>query len=298
MTALTGLLTHVLDVILPVLLCIGVGVLLARVGVPFDRKTLSGLVQTVGYPTLIVSHISAGHVQPLEFAVMAAAAAAAVASFVALGWAFLLLLRMPPRAFIAPMSLNNTGNIGLPVATLAFGDAGLSYALAFMVVVLLGIFTYGTWVPLGSVSLKALVTSPVLYAIVLALLLLGFGWQLPKPVASAFDILGGMVVPTLLLLLGHTLAGLGRDGLGKGTLLALWHLAMGVSVGFGLAWVFGFSGTERGVFILLCMMPVSVATYLFVEQYQPAQAPTAAGFILASTVLSFLALPVVMAYGI
>jgi predicted permease len=46
MTALTGLLTHVLDVILPVLLCIGVGVLLARVGVPFDRKTLSGLVQT------------------------------------------------------------------------------------------------------------------------------------------------------------------------------------------------------------------------------------------------------------
>ncbi len=298
MADVTELLAHVLDVILPVLFCIGVGVVLARIRVPFDRRTLSNLVQTVGYPALIVSHISAGHIQPLEFALMAAAAATAIATFVVVGAAFLVLLRMPLRAFIAPMSLNNTGNIGLPVAMLAFGDAGLSYAFAFMVVVLLGIFTYGTWVPRGSVSLQALVTSPVLYAIALALLMLGFGWELPKPVASAFDILGGLVVPTLLLLLGHTLAGLGRDGLGRGTVLALWHLAMGIGVGFGLAWVFGFSGTERGVFVLQCMMPVSVATYLFVEQYQPAQAPTAAGFILASTVVSFLALPVVMAYGV
>jgi predicted permease len=211
MTESTGLLTHLLDVILPVLLCIGLGVLLARVGGPFDRKTLSGLVQTVGYPALIVSHISAGHVPPLEFAVMAGAAAA-VATFVVLGGAFLLLLRVPLRAFIAPMSLNNTGNIGLPVATLAFGDAELTYALAFMVVVLLGTFTYGAWVPRGAVSLKALLTSPVLFAIALALLLLGFGWQLPKTLASAFDILGGLAVPVLLLLLGTPSPGSAATG--------------------------------------------------------------------------------------
>jgi len=47
------------------------------------------------------------------------------------------------------MSLNNTGNIGLPVALLAFGAAGLSYAFALMVVVLLGVFT---WCPRCSPS--------------------------------------------------------------------------------------------------------------------------------------------------
>ncbi|WP_058554756.1 AEC family transporter [Thiohalocapsa sp. ML1] len=298
MEPLPELLHHVLNVILPVLLCIGVGVLLARIDAPFDRKSLSKLVQTVGYPALIVSHISEGHVAVQAFAVMAAAAASAVLAFVLIGGAFLLLVRLPLRAFIAPMSLNNTGNIGLPVAMLAYGDAGLSYAFAFMVVVLLGIFTYGSWVPRGEVSLRTVLTSPVLYAIAIALTMLGLGLHLPQPLAPAFDILGGLVVPLLLLLLGHTLAGLDRRGLGIGTLLALCHLAIGAGVGFGLAWAFGFTGTERGVFILMAMMPVSVATYLFVEQYQPEQAPKAAGFIMASTVLTFVALPVVMAFGI
>lgn len=298
MASLLELLHHVLDVVLPVLLCIGVGAALARLAVPFDRKSIASLVQNVGYPTLIVSHLSQGHVSVGEFGAMAGVAAVSIGLFVLLAGSFLLLVRLPLRAFIAPMSLNNTGNVGLPVALLAFGDAGLTYAFAFMVVVLLGVFTYGTWVPKGEVSLRTIATSPVLYAIALALLLLAFRLELPKPVGDAFDILGGMAVPLMLVMLGHTLAMLDRRALGRGTLLALVHLALGIGIGFGLAAAFGFTGTERGVLILMCMMPVSVASYLFVEQYTPEQAPTAAGLILASTVLSFVALPVVMAYGL
>jgi predicted permease len=292
------LLHHVLNVVLPVLLCIGVGAVLAWLAVPFDRRSFSALIQYVGYPTLIVSHLSEGHVAAAQFGIMAGAAVAAIVAFVLIGGVFLTLARLPLRAFIAPMSLNNTGNIGLPVAMLAFGEAGLSYAFAFMVVVLLGVFTYGTWVPKGEVSLRTVATSPVLYAIALALVLLAFGLELPKPVASAFEILGGMAVPLMLVMLGHTLATLDRGSLGTGSVLAVFHLAMGLGVGFGLAWLFGFTGTERGVLILMCLMPVSVGTYLFVEQYTPEHAPAAAGLILVSSLLTFLALPVVMAFGL
>lgn len=289
---------HVANVVLPITLCVLVGYGLAVLKLPFDRKMIGALVANVGYPTLLVSHLSAGHVAPASFLVMAGAAAVALAVFVVVAVIFLKLIGLPLRAFIAPMTLNNVGNVGLPVAALAFGDAGMSYSFAFLLVVLLGIFTYGTWVPRGEVSIRSILTSPVIYAIVVALLLLATGQRLPKPLASAFELLGGFAVPLMLLTLGHTLATLKRVSLGRGALLACFHLVMASATGFGLAGLFGFAGTERGVFILMCLMPVSVATYLFVELYTPEHAQDVASLILVSTLMTLLVLPVVMTYGL
>ena len=293
---MTELIGHIANVVLPIALCVLIGYALAVVKLPFDRKLIGTLVQNVGYPTLVISHLSAGHVALSSFLVMAGAALAALAVFVAVSAVFLKLIGLPLRAFIAPLSLNNVGNIGLPVAALAFGDAGLSYSFAFMIVVLLGIFTYGTWVPRGSVNVQDVLTSPVIYALASALLLVGLDLHLPKPLASAFGILGGLAIPLMLLTLGHTLATLKLSTIGRGTLLAGFHLVMASATGFGLATLFGFSGTERGIFILMCLMPVSVATYLFVELYTPEHAPDAASLILISTLLTVLVLPVVLTY--
>jgi predicted permease len=295
---MTELFGHVANVVLPIALCVGVGYGLAVVRLPFDRKMIGGLVQNVGYPTLVISHLSEGHIALTSFVAMAGAAAAALAVFVAAAAIFLRLVRLPLRAFLAPMSLSNVGNVGLPVAALAFGSAGLAYSFAFLVVVLLGIFTYGTWVPRGEVSIREALTSPVLYAIAIALVLLGTGAHLPAPLHSAFSILGGLSIPLMLLTLGNTLATLSIAAIGRGAMLAIFHLVMVAAAGFGLAALFGFTGTERGVFILMCMMPVSVATYLFVELYTPEQAPDAASLILVSTLLTVFALPVVMTYGL
>ena len=46
----------------------------------------------------------------------------------------LAALGLPIRAFLSPLMLNNVGNIGLPMNVFAFGDQGLAYALAFLVV--------------------------------------------------------------------------------------------------------------------------------------------------------------------
>jgi predicted permease len=256
------------------------------------------LVQNVGYPALVISHLSAGHVTLSSFLVMAGAALTCVATFVVVSGFFLKLIGLPLRAFIAPMSLNNVGNIGLPVTLLAVGDVGLSYSFAFVVVVLLGVFTYGTWVPRGEISLKGVLSSPVIYAIAVALLLMGLEMHLPKPLASAFEILGGLAIPLMLLTLGHTLATLTIGSIRRGAMLAGFHLLMALAAGFGLANLFGFAGIERDVFILMCLMPVSVATYLFVELYAPEHAQDAASLVLVSTLMTVLVVPTVMAYGL
>ncbi len=81
-------------------------------------------------------------------------------------------------------------------------------------------------------------------------------------------------------------------------MLASFHLLMASATAFGLASLFGFAGTERGVFILMCLMPSSVGTYLFVELYTPAHAQDVASLIMVSTLMTVLVLPIVMTYGL
>ncbi len=292
------LVLHVLNVVAPVLLCVLVGFGLARFKLPFDNRMVTMLVSSVGYPTLIISHLAAGHVAFGDFLVMMAGALAAVACFGAVAFGFLAVAGLPPRSFLAPLMLNNVGNIGFPVCALAFGAAGGAYAIAFLAVVLTGVFTIGMWLPMGKAKLGDLARKPVLYAVAIALVLMGTGTRLPAPIDQTFTILGGLAVPLLLLTLGHTLATLKTGTLWRGCVLALFHLVMAGGVAFALTHLFGFSGVARGVFILMCMMPPSVATYLWVDMYDPDHAPDVAGFILISTLMTVVVLPLVLTFWI
>ncbi|WP_299666835.1 AEC family transporter [uncultured Ruegeria sp.] len=289
---------NVLNVVLPVLICAGIGYCLALIRAPFDNKVIGGIVSRVGYPTLIISHLSTTKIAVDTFLDVMTAAALAIAGFGLLGFVTLKLLRLPVRAFLTPLMHGNVGNIGLPITLLALGDAGMAYTMGFVVVVLISIFTIGMWIPAGEFSPKKLATSPIIYAVALSLVLMATGYSLPQPIAKSFDILGGLSIPLMLLTLGHTLATLRIKSLGRAILLTALHLAMAVIIAGALVWIFGFTGAERGAVILCCLMPSSVATYLFIDQHMPEYGPDVAGFILVSTLTTILVLPVALSYWI
>jgi len=287
---------NVSDVIAPVLICVLVGFALAKAQLPFDNKMISSLIPKVGYPTLILSNLT-GHDALLdELLEIMLATAAMIVCFGGIGFAVLKLMRLPVRAYLSPMMLNNTGNIGLPVCALAFGDLGLTLGMGSFVMVQVGLYTVGIALPRGKLDFGDLVRQPAIYAVILALVMMATGTDLPKPVDSAFTILGGLVIPLMLLTLGHTLATLNVVVLSRGAVLAVVHLIMAASVAFALSRLFGLDGLTRGVFILQGMMPVAVATYLWVESYDPEEAPGVAAFVLASTILSVIALPLVLTF--
>ncbi len=289
---------HVLGVILPVMLCVLVGYALALLKLPFDNKVMAMLLANVGYPTLIVSHLSKQHVPLGAFMEMMLAVLAVVVCFALIGSTFLLLMGLPLRAYFIPNMLNNAGNIGLPVCALALGNQGLAYAMAFVIVILIISFTVGTWVPRGKITLGDVFRKPVIYAVILAIVLMATQARLPSPIDSTFDILGGFAIPLMLITLGHTLATLNLGMLWQGAGLALLHLLMAAGVTFGLLHVFEFEDVARSVFILMCMMPIAVTPYLWVELYDPDEAPGVASFILVSTLLSIIVLPLVLAFWI
>ncbi len=287
---------NVFNVVLPVLICAGIGYGLALTNAPFDNKVIGGIVSKVGYPTLIISHLTAIKLDVGTFLDMMSAAALAVAGFGVLGFLALRALRLPVRAFLTPLMHGNVGNIGLPITLLALGDAGMAYTMAFVVMVLISIFTVGMWIPAGEFSPRKLATSPIIYAVAASLILMATGTSLPQPVAKSFDILGGLSIPLMLLTLGHTLATLRITSLGRAVLLTGLHLVMAVGIASALVWLFGFTGAERGALILCCLMPSSVATYLFIDQHVPEYGPDVAGFILVSTLATIFVLPLALSY--
>jgi len=289
---------NVSGVVTPVLLCALVGYGFALLKLPFDNKIVGSLVSNVGYPTLILSHLTRQHVPLAGFLDMMLAAAAAVACFGLVGLGILTALRLPIRGFLSPMMFNNVGNIGLPVCLLAFGNQGLAYAMAFVVVVLVGTFTIGMWLPMRKVSLHNVLRQPVIYAVILAIVLMATDTRLPATIEHTFGILGGLAVPLMLLTLGHTLATLNIGLLRRSVALTLLHLAMASATAFALTRLFGFEGPARGVFIVECVMPVSVGTYLWIEMYDPEDAPSIASFILVSTLFTVVVLPMVLTFWV
>lgn len=293
---MTGIIEHVANVMVPVLLCVLLGYALAWFKAPFDRKLFGSLVSNVGYPTLILSHLAKEHIQLGTFLSVLGAALAMVVIFGTLGFLVLKLMRVSIRAYLAPMMLSNVGNIGLPVATLAFGAQGGAVAIGFIVVVLTAIFTIGIAIPMGRPDFKALARQPVIYAVILALVLLATGWKIPGPVDQSLEILGGLAIPIMLLTLGHSLETLKLSGVSRAVLLSVIHIGISAVAAFAITYVLPLDAKIESVIVLLCFMPPSVATYLAISQHQPDHAEGVAAFIFVSTCLTLVTLPIVLTY--
>ncbi|WP_305986520.1 AEC family transporter [Roseibium sp. MMSF_3544] len=293
---MAGIVEHVADVLLPVLICVLLGYFLSLIKARFDTKLFGDLVSNIGYPTLVISHLAKEHIQLSTFALVMVAAGGLVLIFAVLGYAALRILRVPVRAYLGPMMLANVGSVGLPVATLAFGPQGAAVTIGFIAVILAAIFTIGIALPMGKPDLRALAKQPVIYAVLLSLVMMATGWKLPKPIEQSFDILAGLTIPVMLLTLGYSLGTLKLGGLTRAIVLSLVHIVLSAIAAFLITTALGLEGRVQSIVILLCFMPPSAITYLPVARYQPDEAPGVAGFVLVSTLMTLVTLPIVLTF--
>ena len=216
--------------------------------------------------------------------------------FAFIGYPILRLLRVPVRAYLGPMMLANVGSVGLPVATLAFGPEGASVTIGFIAVILVAIFTLGIALPMGRPDLSALARQPVVYAVLRSLVLMATGWKIPTPIEQSIDILAGLTIPVMLLTLGYSLGTLKPDDLRRAFLLSLVHIAISAIAALVPTRAMNLDNRIESIIILLGFMPPSAITYLPVARYQSEEAPGVAGFVLVSTLLTLVMLPLVLTY--
>lgn len=278
------------SVIAPVMICAGIGFLWARLGKPFDTVLVSSLMTNIGAPCLVFSSLLRITVEPADLGLMAGLALAVLAVTSLIGGGVLKAAGLSGRAFLPPLIFANTGNMGLPLCLLAFGETGLALAITYFTTVVVIHFTIGVGYVSGAASLSSLLRIPVLYAVAAALAFMVTGTQAPSWLINTTGLLGDMTIPLMLITLGVSLSLLRVSGMGRSIGLSALRLAMGFSVGVGLAWAFDLEGAARGVLILQSSMPVAVFNYLFAQRYDRSPEEVA-GVVVVSTALSFLTLP-------
>lgn len=282
-------------IIAPVFLCTALGWGWVRAGRAYDRELVTVLIADIGAPCLVFARLVALEVEGEAMTEMALATVLSVTSFAVVGMLIVRLMRLPLNTYLCPLVFGNQGNMGLPVCLFAFGEQGLALAIAYFSVTATLQFTAGIAIWSGSLSLRELARTPLIYAAVLAVAVLVSGAKVPGWIWNTTEILGGFAIPLMLVTLGASLAELRVVRIGRSVLLAGLRLLLGFGVGVALAALFEMQGIARGVLILQCSMPAAVFNYLFAQRY--ARAPEeVASIVVLSTLMAFALLPLLLGY--
>jgi predicted permease len=287
---------QLIPIIAPVLIVALLGYGWARLDFPFDRDFVTRIIMNIGAPCLVLDGIARLELPPSEFALSFAAAVTMLVSCGLIGAVGLRIVGQPLRSFLPPIVFGNTGNLGLPLCLFAFGDEGLGLAVAVYLVYSVTQFVFGPLVQGREPAWRTLLTTPMIYAAVVGVVLLATDTPMPPTLANTVQLLGGSAIPLMLLALGHSLAKFSVTRPGRAAALAFARLGLGFAIGVSVCEVLGLTGVMRGVIIIESSMPLAVFNYLLAARYDR-HPDDVAGAILISTVVSFATMPALLLFA-
>lgn len=294
-----GILLALANVIVPVLVVAGTGFLIGRIFI-LDAGTISKISLYALTPALCLDTLLTTRVSGQVGAVLVGAYV--LVSLIGAGVGALLTPGVESatrRAVAASVAISNSGNMGLPIALFALGQAGfeqsvLMFLASVVLSFILGPLLFGSGG--GSVAaLKGLVRLPALWAIAAAMMLRGFGLDLPVGIMRGVEMLSAATLPMVLLALGIQLGATSRVTLSRPVLTASLIRVFGMpflSLGIGL--LFGLSGVPLQALVLAGAMPTAVNAFLLAIEYE-GDVRTVADTVTVTTLLSFVSAALVTA---
>ena len=287
----------VLNITAPVFLLAAVGFFWVRMGFEYRVEFVTRLAMTLSVPCLIFVALMRTEIEPEALAALSLASLVAYGIVAVASLVVVRLARLDVQTYLAPIVFGNTGNLGLPLALFAFGQQGLGYAVVVFAVMAMLSFTVGIWIVAGAGSLGRVLREPLVGATLLGALFLWQGWETPVFLTNTIELIGQMAIPMMLITLGVAVARLETKAMSRAVILSLVKLVICVGAGWLAAMWFALDPVAAGVLIVQVATPVAVTSYLIAEKYGKDAQPVA-GLVVASTLLSVLALPVILAFVI
>ena len=276
-------------IILPVFSIIALGWLYARRVKP-DMTMVNRISMNVLAPALIFSALASKDFNLAANWMLIVGSVGVVLGSGLLAWPFARLMHADMRTFVPPMMFNNCGNMGLPLAVLAFGAAGFSPMVALFTISNLLHFTLGAWIIDHHAKFGNLLRNPMVVSTVLGFAFAIVQPPLPEWLAVAIKLVGDALIPMMLLSLGVRLY---ESSLGD------WHIGVvggivcpltGMAMAALLASVLDLDKTQQGLLILFGSLPPAVLNFMVAEQFR--QEPgKVASIVLIGNLLAVLFVP-------
>ena len=290
------LIARISDVIIPVFLIVAIGYGYARRHRP-DLSTFNRIALDVLAPVLVYSALAAKDFQLADHVLLLIGGTVLILGSGLLAWPLARAFGVQPRTLVPVVMFNNCGNMGLPLALLAFGQAHFGAAVALFSVSNLFHFSIGARITSASARTRDLLTSPLMIGTAL-----GFASALtdvrpPDVLLAGMKLLGDALLPMMLFALGVRLTSLTRNGLALGLLGALARPLLGLAIGIPLAWALGLEGAARGQLLLFAALPPAVMQFMLAERYRQ-EPDKVAAMIMLGNALAVVFVPVALALGL
>ena len=290
------LLLRIAQVIVPVFLIVAVGFFYGRRTRP-DLTAFNRIALDVLAPLLVYTALAGREFQLQDHLVLIAGGALLILGCGVAGWLLARLTRTDARTLVPVVMFNNCGNMGLPLALLAFGPQHFGAAVALFSVSNLIHFSLGARITSADARTRDLLFSPLMVATALGFASAASGLRPPTMVFDGMKLLGDAMLPLMLFALGVRLTALRRSDVSRGLLSAFARPLIGLALALPLAWALGLTDASRGQLILFAALPPAVLQFLLAERYRQ-EPERVAAMILLGNALAIVFIPVALALSL
>ncbi|MGB6055830.1 MAG: AEC family transporter [Burkholderiaceae bacterium] len=267
---------RILGIILPVFIIIALGFVYARLrggAAKADMTAVNRISTDILCPLLVFSALAGKDFDLGQNASLLLAGILISIGSGVLAWPVARLFGYDVKSFVPPMMYNNCGNMGLPLAVLAFGANGLAPAVALFMASNLVYFTIGIKIieagrQRASGSAFRFLASPMMLAMIAGVLFALLRLALPGPLFQALKMLGEACIPIMLFSLGVRMRDVSLKSWHIGLVGALVCPLAGIAIAALLDQWMNLAPAQRGQMYLFAALPPAVFCFMVAEQYQ------------------------------
>lgn len=290
------LLWRIAQVIVPVFFIVAVGFVYGKRARP-DLTVFNRIVLDVLSPLLVYTALAGKEFRLQEHGALLAGGAILILACGAAAWLLARATRTQARSLVPVVMFNNSGNMGLPLALLAFGPQHLGAAVALFSISNLFHFSLGARITSEHARTRDLLLSPLMVASLLGFASAATGVRPPELLFTGMRLMGEAMLPLMLFALGVRLTLLRREDVPRGLLGAFARPMIGLALAVPLAWALGLQGAAQGQLILFGALPPAVMQFLLAERYRQ-EPERVAAMILLGNALAVLFVPLGLALAL
>jgi len=233
-----------------------------------DMTSANLLNMDVFTPALVFAALAGKSYDLATYGPLAAAGVAVVLGSGLIGWPIARLCGLQAKTLLPPMMFKNSGNMGLPVLLLAFGEPALPAAIVLFLVTNLLHFSFGAWLLDHHARLATLWRIPVLLAGLAGLTVSLLGIAIWPPLLLAIKMVGDIAIPLMLFSLGLRLTTADWHTARSGLLGAVLTPLAGMAAAWAVADLMRLESGQADMLLVFGALPPAVLNYMFAERYR------------------------------
>ena len=288
------------EVLFPVFFVVGIGYFLGKKNPKIDTSFITNFAANIGTPAMIIYSLNPVNISFDIFKNYFWYYFIAITAFSIVGIIFLYfqntkdIIRELP-----PLAMPNICNMVFPICLFSYGSLGLGVSASISALIILSHFTFGVFLAARKFSFDVIIKSPPFYAIIIAVFLLYYDYELPVFVENTTFLLMYATIFLILMSLGIALTRLKVFSVNKAIISSISRVIIGPIIGYLLILYFELEGFAAGVLLIQCSMPSAVLNYLVASIYSPKKiVDSVASTIVVSTLMSFITIPIVVFFSL